>query len=459
MATRFLRLWAKERGIYASRFGYLGGIHITLMVSRICKLLLYSAGAVTAADIISTFFSHYANFDWKTQMVFDPFFYKQQLQYRRSAREPMVILALHAPRVNVAHTASLPSLRTIVEELRNADSLLSNPDITWSWLAGGLPKEPGMGTLPNGSQAFLTSYKSYIKIDVQYWGMSQAKGKMLVGWLESRCVRLLSSKFATLIYDMTFPNIHIGIGRKLPDIHARIWPARFTTTDDRAEEERDYWGCYLVGLAKGEDTQGQVISDSDRRLGQALLQTTVEQFVDEILSDKEYYDPASSWVNAMLVKQAEVKDLKLDGREWGEFLITEESDTEDEPDEDVAMLDGDASDGAVGGATSAKRKGRKTPASTTVSAPGKKLRPATDILNRLRWDPNIDSSDHVVGYQDRFLGVRELALDRWKTEDTDEEFIPQHRIVYFRRISDGLVVWDREARKDEVFGSGAGKTE
>lgn len=196
MANRFLRLWAKERGIYASRFGYLGGIHITLMLSRICKLLLHNAGAVTAADIISTFFRHYANFDWNTQMVVDPFFYKQQAQYRRSAREPMVILGLYAPRVNVAHTASLPSLRTIVEELRNADTLLSNPDLTWLWLASGSPKELGPGNLPSGSQAFLTSYRSYIKIDVQYWGMSQVKGKMLVGWLESRCVRLLSSKFA-----------------------------------------------------------------------------------------------------------------------------------------------------------------------------------------------------------------------------------------------------------------------
>jgi uncharacterized protein (UPF0248 family) len=254
---------------------------------------------------------------------------------------------------------------------------------------------------------------------------------------------------------MTFPNIHIGIGRKLPDIHARIWPARFTTTDDPTEAEGDYWGCYLIGLAKGEDSQGQFISDSDRKLGQAALQTTMEQFLDEICSDKDYYDPASSWVNVMHVKQAEVKDLKPDGREWGEFLITEELDTEDEADEDMtSMLDDDASDGIVGGATSKKRKDRRPVASAVMSTPGRKLRPATDILNRLRWDPNIGSGDYVVGYQDRFLGTRELALDRWKTEDTDEEFIPQHRIVYFRRISDGVVVWDREARKDEIFGSG-----
>jgi hypothetical protein len=55
------------------------------------------------------------------------------------------------------------------------------------------------------------------------------------------------------------------------------------------------------------------------------------------------------------------------------------------------------------------------------------------------------------------LGTREAALDRWKTEQTDEEFIPQHRILYFRR-KDGVVVWDRDTRRDEIFGSGAGRT-
>ena len=39
---------------------------------------------------------------------------------------------------------------------------------------------------------------------------------------------------------------------------------------------------------------------------------------------------------------------------------------------------------------------------------------------------------------------------------TDEEWIPQHRIVYFRRKGDelGRKVWDREKRLDRLFGSG-----
>lgn len=34
----------------------------------------------------------------------------------------------------------------------------------------------------------------------------------------------------------------------------------------------------------------------------------------------------------------------------------------------------------------------------------------------------------------------------WVSETSDEDFIPQHRIKYFK--------WDREGRVDKIFGSG-----
>ena len=49
----------------------------------------------------------------------------------------------------------------------------------------------------------------------------------------------------------------------------------------------------------------------------------------------------------------------------------------------------------------------------------------------------------------------EMKVEDWKGGDvTDEEFIPQHRILYFRRASDGVRVWDRKRRLDVLFGSG-----
>ena len=92
---------------------------------------------------------------------------------------------------------------------------------------------------------------------------------------------------------------------------------------------------------------------------------------------------------------------------------------------------------------------------TGDKAPGLgKFRTAADVLNRLRWDSTFDSADFVVGYEDRFLGARERAVDQWKSEQTDEEFIPQHRILYFKRKSDEMIMWERRSRVDKVFGSG-----
>ncbi|PTU22826.1 hypothetical protein P175DRAFT_0499363, partial [Aspergillus ochraceoroseus IBT 24754] len=48
----------------------------------------------------------------------------------------------------------------------------------------------------------------------------------------------------------------------------------------------------------------------------------------------------------------------------------------------------------------------------------------------------------------------EASLNSWKRESTDEEFIPQHRVLYIKRKSDSEIVWDRRRRIDKVFMSG-----
>ncbi|KAI4157852.1 MAG: hypothetical protein L6R39_000581 [Caloplaca ligustica] len=83
------------------------------------------------------------------------------------------------------------------------------------------------------------------------------------------------------------------------------------------------------------------------------------------------------------------------------------------------------------------------------------LRPAHDVLNRIRHDSHLQVSDYVVGYRDRHVGIMEKAVEDWSVEGVEEEeFIPLHRIVYIKRLSDDHIVWDREKRIDEVFGSG-----
>ncbi|XP_036394061.1 leukocyte receptor cluster member 9 isoform X2 [Megalops cyprinoides] len=87
-----------------------------------------------------------------------------------------------------------------------------------------------------------------------------------------------------------------------------------------------------------------------------------------------------------------------------------------------------------------------------------RMRTADDVISRILWDPSLNPADFSVGYLDRFLGVLERPFSEfsWDTDlcscdYTEELALPRHRIQYF--TYGGRRVWDRESRKDGVFGS------
>lgn len=87
------------------------------------------------------------------------------------------------------------------------------------------------------------------------------------------------------------------------------------------------------------------------------------------------------------------------------------------------------------------------------------LRPAKDILSRIRHDPALEEDDFIVGYHDRHADVMEMPVTSWTGggDFTEEEWIPQHRILYFRQKGENREkVWDRKERIDLLFGSGFG---
>ncbi|KAL8673334.1 MAG: hypothetical protein Q9168_002258 [Polycauliona sp. 1 TL-2023] len=102
----------------------------------------------------------------------------------------------------------------------------------------------------------------------------------------------------------------------------------------------------------------------------------------------------------------------------------------------------------------AKRARRKNNASPAQQCAMPSLRPAQDVMNRIRHDDALQTSDHVVGYEDRHVGIMWKGVEEWLDTIEEEDFIPMHRIKLFKRRSDDHIVWDRERRVDEIFGSG-----
>lgn len=432
VAHRLIKTWAKKCGIYSAKYGYLGGIQIAILLARVYKMLAQRNADLLVSDVLGTFFKHYAAFNWNNDLVYDPLFHKNPA-YRRTSREPLAILGYFPPALNTTLNASLPTVQTIAQELRRADENLRTHGMTWSRFLG-----------KDGSTDFLGSFKSFIQISVQFWGGSLTKGRGFVGWVESRCVSLL-----------------VDLQKRLPDLYPRIWPARWVekSEDSAAQKEGDtdnYQGCYLIGL----DRMRHGITADEEKIMRGTLSSILSRFETQIREDDKYFDNKTSWMSASVVKATDLKAMEVDDREWGEFAIGDDElddELEDEAEVEQSTEEADYHHGAIPWHLKKDLKPRtNSPRSATVPKPqgAGKFRTAADVLNRLRWDPSLDSGDYIVGYEDRFVGAMERGLESWKSEQTDEEFIPQHRILYFKRKSDQVIVWERRTRTDLLFGSG-----
>ncbi|RVD89100.1 uncharacterized protein DFL_000121 [Arthrobotrys flagrans] len=466
LAYRFIKLWAEKKGVYSSKFGFFGGVHISLLLARISMLLPPTA---TASHLIAAFFTHYSTANWNDATIFMPGTGKV-LRYQRATRDKMVILTINTPVINVAANATIHTVRTLSSELEKAAAKFEL-DATFTDVVGNFGDDSSK-EIPIGVNDFLEGYNRYIKVDVQFWGLNRQGGRALVGWVESRLVGLL-----------------VELGRQTPGLDARIWPGRFhevkprlvegpeedtegTATEEKEEEIRELRGFYLIALSPAL-TSAQMTKE-EKRNGEAAFAAVLRNFETAVTKHKEKYDPSTSWVSVSCVKPDEFVtekgntaelDLTMvwDGGEADENGdgIPDDEDSEEEEDPDIAdlLIDGEEveeEDDFFGSFRKGFKKNKNT--STTGahknSGPTAKLRPSHEVFNRLKWDSKYDASAYVIGYEDRFRGVLEIGVDKWKTEMSDEEFVPMHRVVYFKDRKTGEMLWDREKRIDKIFGSG-----
>lgn len=181
LAHRALKLFLKLRGLIGARFGYLGGFHIAFLLARICLLLPPDA---SPAQIIRAFFYTYSRWDWLGDAVTVPITGVSSGTYRRNlGREPMCILIIEKPAVNMTTNATPHSLNAMQSIFSAADRSLEQGR-SWIDICVG----PNVG-IPTYKQ-FLREHKAFIKVEVIYWGSSCMKGRALIGWLESRFVNV-----------------------------------------------------------------------------------------------------------------------------------------------------------------------------------------------------------------------------------------------------------------------------
>jgi len=148
-------------------------------------------------------------------------------------------------------------------------------------------------------------------------------------------------------------------------------------------------------------------------------------------------------------------------RDTASFSTSQSADTADDS-IDYSSLEPSQSTQKPSISKARAKKARKAAQQEINQTSNPSLRPAKDIISRIRHDPSLIEDDFIIGYHDRHAPeVMEMTVSSWKGDVTDEEWVPQHRIAYFRKKVDesGRRMWDRGQRLDRFFGSGLPQTD
>jgi poly(A) polymerase Pap1 len=306
-AHRFLSLYLKRRGLYSAKFGHLGGIHLSLMLSRVVKLLVYQTknqkvfeqtdvehgdhiSVPSPATIIRSFFAYYAVFDWANGIVSDPDIATSSNRASRSIREPVYIQSIFTPtaRLNVASSCTRLSAQTFASEFALANDKLAARD--WSWC---------FRSKQQCSSDFLSDSGAYARITIDVWdvdALGRDKVREMTGSLESRITGLM-----------------VGLGN-IEGLRGRVWPSRFrekqTTGDDDDDQLR---GQYLVGISAKDDW------GADRKKIMTGKVVNAVQSFERTIKGMKTYDQRHMWIEVDVVPRLKISEmgLVLDERDWG----------------------------------------------------------------------------------------------------------------------------------------------
>jgi poly(A) polymerase Pap1 len=291
-AHRFLSLYLKSRGLYSAKFGYLGGIHLSLMLNRVVKLLASkqsNSSQPSSATIVRGFFTYYAAFEWASDIVVDPSLPAPSKPITRSPRDAVFIHAIHVPtaRPNVASSCTRLSAQTLTNEFDLAVEKLEEEN-DWKWC---------FRSSTECVSDFMNDFGAFVRITVDAWDLDENPGasnvRDIIGILESRMVRLM-----------------ITLGR-INSLRGRVWPARFCARKVRGRlKENQLKGYYLVGVTALDKES----NDEMKRLFAGKVVAAMREFEEAIRE----VESENILVGMDVVPKKKIleMDLVIDDRVW-----------------------------------------------------------------------------------------------------------------------------------------------
>lgn len=194
LVLRSVRSWAKRRGIYSNKLGYLGGVNYAILVAFCCQLYPNAA----PSKLLQRFFALYCEWEWPTEVRLCHSYERDYLQMkqwnpddRADRNHVMPIITPAYPNQNSSYNVSLASLDVMLDEFNRAkdvcNEVLNDRSLGKVDIKAGNPWKKLFE-----ESDFFTMFGSYIEIkafvddnlnpemDLQAW----------VGFVESRLRKL-----------------------------------------------------------------------------------------------------------------------------------------------------------------------------------------------------------------------------------------------------------------------------
>mmetsp|Transcript_34533 Transcript_34533/g.46672 ORF Transcript_34533/g.46672 Transcript_34533/m.46672 type:complete len:628 (-) Transcript_34533:422-2305(-) len=184
VTLRFIKAWARARGIYSNVLGFLGGVNWAILVAFICQRY----PRALPATLLTRFFRIYHHWKWPTPIMLKSTHEEMQegMGYQvwnpklhpRDRGHLMPIITPAYPEMNSSYNVGEPQLRSIKRELSRGVKItleIEQGEATWQKLA-----EP---------HHRLLTHEHYVMVDV-YAG-TKIDHKIWFGWCESRLRQLV----------------------------------------------------------------------------------------------------------------------------------------------------------------------------------------------------------------------------------------------------------------------------
>ncbi|KAG5191587.1 Poly(A) polymerase central domain-containing protein [Tribonema minus] len=181
--VRLVRVWAKRRGIYGNKMGYLGGVNFNILVAFACQLY----PRASPSKLLASFFKVMHSWAWPNPIhLTRPHDAALGLQVWQAAQNPwhvMPIITPAYPAMNSSLAVSAHSLEVMRREFRRGDAICRRV------LDGGA-EGASWDELVRPSE-FFAMYSHYLAIDVMAGGEEEFRGWR--GYMESRVRKLLDN--------------------------------------------------------------------------------------------------------------------------------------------------------------------------------------------------------------------------------------------------------------------------